>query len=1009
MRKLLLFCSLLVLIAGGAYAQSRQISGTVKDKDGNPLPAVTVAVLETQKSTTTNITGQFSIEAGSGQSIRFSYIGLSPQVVKITSSTNNIQVTLLENNADLNEVVVTGYKSEKKKDLSGAVSIVNMNQTLQESNSNILTDLQSRVPGIEVESDGTPGGDGTSIRIRGFSTLQSNGPLFVIDGLATTYAGALNPDDIESIQVLKDAASASIYGSRANEGVIVITTKKGKSKKATVTFDSYYGQNELIDNNFKMLNAQQWADVVWQSQINSGMSPSNPQLGAGSSPVIPQYLDAAHTLPAASTDWINVIMRRATNQNYNFGVNQSLDKSSFYFGMSYNNEQGIEKYTGYDRYTARFNSTFKVSDRVTVGENMSVSNFGEVKDNVLSDAILQNPLIPVYATNGNFGGPEDGLGSILNPLGELEQNKDNKSNNWRVFGNAFADVALLKGLTFHSSFGIDYNSYTMRAFTPAFQEGDFNITDNYLTQTETDGLDWTATNTLNYKYTKGKHSFELFGGIEAVKSTNNAFSAAGKDFLENDYSYAYLSNAESENGVSGGASGYTLYSQFAKLNYNYADKYLFAATIRRDGSSRFGTNNQYGVFPGFSGAWRISNEDFLKNIRQINDLKLRASWGETGNQQIGDYNTLNYFTTNHEFGTYDIQGTGTSSETSFYATQLGNENLKWESQKQTDIGIDATVLNMFTLSADYYDKISSNVLINPVLLAVYGGANPPYINAGSFQNTGFEFELDYKDKSVSDFHYGANFNIAFNQNKVVSLTNGVPNIQGTGPDRLTPGQPVGEFYGYVAEGLFTTQAEVNNSAIQAGKGLGRIRYKDLNGDGVIDDNDQTNIGNPNPKFIAGLNLNASYKGFDASVFLSGVYGNKIYNSLKALTDFTYSNTNFGAATLNAWTPSNPNSSIPAVNTSNSNDELRSSTYFVENGSYLKIKSIQIGYSIPSSSLSKLGVSKVRIYIQGQNLFTFTKYTGFDPEVGAGGVLSEGVDSQFYPHARGVNLGLNVTF
>ena len=980
----------------------------MRDNNTNPLEGVTVVALETQKSTITDKDGNFSIGANVGQTLKFTYIGLTPRTVKLSSNTN-LQITLSDSSSDLNEVIVTGYKTEKKKDLSGAVSIVNMNQTLQESNSNILTDLQSRVPGVEVESDGTPGGDGTSIRIRGFSTLQSNGPLFVIDGVATTYSGAINPDDIESIQVLKDAASASIYGSRANEGVIVITTKKGKTKKATVTFDSYYGQNEFHDNGFKMLNSQQWADVLWQAQENSGISPSNPVLGAGSTPVIPQYLDAAKTEPSSNTNWVDVIMQRATQQNYNFGVSQALDKSSYYFGLSYNSEDGVERYTGYDRYTTRFNSTFKVNDRITVGENISISNFGEVKDNVLSDAILQNPLIPVYATTGNFGGVVDGLGSIRNPLAELEENKDNKSNNWRVFGNAFADVALVKGLTFRSSFGIDYNSFTLRAFIPSYVEGTFDITDNFLNQTETDGLDWTATNTLNYKYTTGKHSFELFGGIEAIKSTNNAFSASGKDFLENDYSYAYLSTAESENGVSGGGSGYTLYSQFAKLNYNYADKYLFAATIRRDGSSRFGTNNQYGIFPGFSGAWRIKNEDFLKNVNYINDLKLRASWGKTGNQEIGDYNTLNFFTTNHEFGTYDIQGTNTSSQTSFYATQLGNANLKWESQAQTDIGLDATVIDIFTLSADYYDKISTNVLINPALLAVYGGANPPYINAGSFKNTGFEFDLGYKDKSPGDFHYGANFNIAFNKNTVVSLTNGVPYILGADANRLTPGQPVSEFYGYVAEGLFTTQAEVDNSAAQPGKGLGRIRYKDLNGDGVIDANDQTNIGNPNPKFISGLNLNASYKGFDASVFLNWVYGNKIYNSLKALTDFAYSPDNFGAATLNAWTPSNPNSPIPALNTNNLNDELRNSTYFVESGSYLKIKSIQIGYSVPASSLSKLGVSKVRIYLQGENLFTFTKYTGIDPEVGAGGVLSEGVDSQFYPHARGLNLGLNVTF
>ncbi|MBS1521362.1 MAG: TonB-dependent receptor [Bacteroidetes bacterium] len=993
----------------GDKAQIKSVSGQVTDNNGQPLPGITVRLKDSQQATVTDKNGVYHINVPDENAILiFQSIGFATQEIPVQGRTT-IDVKLVEENSRLNEVIVTGYKTERKKDISGAVSIVDVGETLKESNSNILTSLQSRVPGIEIESDGTPGGDGTSIRIRGFSSLSANGPLFVIDGVATTYSGALNPADIESIQVLKDAASASIYGSRANNGVIVITTKKGKTTKPVITFNSYYGQERLIDNNFQMLNSQQWANVLWQAEKNSGESPSNPVLGAGATPVIPQYLDAAKTLPSASTNWIDAIMRHSTNQNYDFGVGQSLDRSNYYFGMGYNNEQGIEKYTGYDRYTARFNSSFKLTNRISIGENVSVANFHEVKGNSLYDAVLQNPLIPVYANDGNFGGPVDGLGDKLNPLAELYFNKDNKSKNWRVFGNVFADVSILPGLNFHSSFGVDHNNSTLRAFTPSFTEGRFVIRDNFLTQSESDGLDWTATNTLNYKYQLGKHSFELFGGIEAIKSTSNAFSASGKDFLENNYSYAYLGNAEAQNGMTGGANGYTLYSQFGKFNYNYDNKYLFAATVRRDGSSRFGAANQYGVFPGFSAAWRAKNEDFLKDVVWLDDLKLRASWGITGNQEIGDYNTLNFYATNHEFGTYDIQGTNTSSQTAFFATQLGNAQLKWESQKQTDIGLDFTIFRSLTVSADYYNKVSTNVLINPVLLAVYGGANPPYINAGSFGNKGLELQLSYKDNNAGDFHYGVDFNIAFNSNKVLSLTNGVPYILGTYANRLTPGQPVSEFYGYVADGLFTSQAEVDNSASQPGKGLGRIKYKDLNGDGVIDSKDQTNIGNPNPKFISGLNLHASYRNFDASVFLSGAYGNKIYNSIRTLTDFAYFPFNFGKATLNAWSTSNTNSTIPELNTANLNNELRYSSYFVENGSYLKIKSIQVGYSLPKSVLSKIGVGTLRFYIQGQNLFTFTKYSGMDPQVGAGGVLSEGIDSQFYPHSRSVNIGLNVKF
>jgi TonB-linked SusC/RagA family outer membrane protein len=1011
MRKLLLFFAVLLATTGWSYAQVRPVRGTVTDKAGSPLEAVTVVVVETQRSVLTGRDGTFSIDAGNGQTIKFTYVGMSPKLVIVSSVTADLKIALEPTGNSLEDVIVTGYKTERKKDLSGSVTVVDMKEALKESNPNILTTLQSRVPGVQVQSDGTPGGNGTSIRIRGFSTVGANGPLFVIDGVATTYSGALNPNDIESIQVLKDAASASIYGSRANAGVIVITTKKGTTKAPTVTFDAYYGQNKIRNNNIQMLNAQEWGQVYWQAQRNSGIpNPTHPQYGNGASPVIPQYIDAAQTLPSANTNWIDAILRTANTQNYNLGISQALDRSNFYFGLNYSNEQGIEKYTNYQRFNARFNSNFKINKSITIGENISIANFYEIKANALYDAILQHPLIPLYDNKGNFGGPTDGLGDKLNPLGELYFNKDNKSKNWRIFGNVFADIAIWKGLTFRSSFGIDYNTATLRAFTPSFVEGRFNVVDNFLTQSNSDGLDWTATNTLNYKLQLGKHNFELFGGIEAIRSNANSFSGSGKSFLINDYSYAYLSTAQVQNGVSGGSSMHTLYSQFAKLNYNYGDRYLLAATIRRDGSSRFGKDNQYGIFPGVSAAWRISNEEFFKGFTdKISDLKLRASWGRTGNQEIGNYNTLNFYATNHEFGTYDINGSNTNAAVSYFATQLGNPQLKWESQTQTDIGIDLTVFDRITLSADYYDKESRDVLINPALLAVYGGAAPPYINAGQFQNKGFEFQAGYRDNATGDFHYSADFNITFNKNKVISLTNGVPYILGGQGNRLQPGQPVSAFYGYVADGIFKTDAEVNNGINQPGKGLGRIRYQDLNGDKVIDDNDRTWIGDPNPKFITGLNLSASYKGFDASVFVSAVYGNKIYNTIKSLTDFTYFPFNFGKATLTAWSTSNPNSSVPSVNLNNPNNELRTSTYFVENGSYLKIKSIQIGYSLPKSLISKIGINKARVYVQGQNLFTFTKYSGMDPEVGPGGVLNEGIDSQLYPHYKGVNLGLNVSF
>lgn len=1010
MRKFLLLCCLLTLIVTGSWAQKKSVSGKVTDKGGNPLDGATVGVVETQKSTLTNPDGTFTIEVANSQTLMFSYLGMEAKKFVINSDSKYLLVELDGNISILNEVVVTGYQKERKKDISGAVTVLNMKEAIKESNPNILSTLQSRVPGVQVESDGTPGGSGTSIRIRGFSTLGANGPLFVIDGVATTYSGAINPNDIASIQVLKDAASASIYGSRANGGVIVITTKKGNSRIPKINFDTYVGQNQQRGSNLPMTDAKQWGEVFWQAQKNSGIAnPSHPQYGNGATPVLPQFIDAAKQIPASNTNWQDVIYRKANTQNYNLGMSQAFDKSNYYFGANYNKDEGIEKYTGYERFAARFNSNFNLSDKLSFGENISVTNFSEVKGNALYDAVLQHPLIPVYDNSGNFGGPTDGLGDKLNPLGELYYNKDNKSKNWRIFGNVFGELTIVKNLKFRSSFGVDYNSSNLRAFTPSFTEGRFNVVDNFLTQSESNGLTWTATNTLNYELNLGKHQIGLFGGIEAIKSTSTAFAASGKNFLINSYDYAFLSTAQNQNGSSGSAGGYTLYSQFAKANYNYDDRYLLAATVRRDGSSRFGDANKYGVFPGFSGAWRINNEKFFKNIKQIDELKLRVSWGQTGNQEIGDYNTLNFYATNHEFGTYDITGSNTNAATSYFATQLGNAQLRWESQTQTDIGLDVQAFRNLSFSFDYYKKMSTNVLINPVLLAVYGGANPPYINAGEFENKGIEMAIGYRDHSTKDFHYSADFNISFNKNQVKSLTNGVPYILGAEGNRLTPGQPVSEFYGYVADGLFRTQSEVDNSPSQPGKGLGRIRYKDLNGDGVINEADRTNIGNPNPKFTSGLNLTASYKNFDASVFLSGVYGNKIYNSIKKLTDFAYFPFNFGTATLNAWSPTNTSSNIPAVNSNNPNNELRTSSYFVEDGSYLKIKSIQIGYTLPKKLLSKAGINRARIYLQGQNLFSFTKYSGIEPEIGAGGVLNEGVDAQLYPHAKSINFGLNVSF
>ena len=1009
MKQFILLTLLLVGLTSIAWGQTRVSGKTLSTGDGKELPGVTILEVGTNNGTTSDATGNFQLTVSPKSTLRFSAVGMKPQELPVSQASSPLTITMQEDAQSLNEVVVTGYQQEKRKDLTGAVAVVSLKQTLQESNANILTSLQGRVPGVVIQSDGTPGGSGTSIRIRGFSTINANGPLFVIDGVPTTYAGALNPNDIESIQVLKDAASASIYGSRASNGVIVVTTKRSTGSEPKVTFDAYYGV-QTLRNRIQMLNATEWGDVYWRAQRNSGITPTHPQYGNGPTPVIPQFIDAAKTIPSGNTDWLAATFKPSNIQSYNLGITFGGPKAKMFTSMNYVSDNGIQQFTGYDRLSLRLNGDFTIKDRITIGENLLVSRFSEVKANELSDAIFQHPLIPLYDNAGHFGGPTDGLGDKLNPLGVLSRNQNNRAQNWRILGNVYAQVKILDGLTAKTSLGVDYNNNKLRSFTPSFVEGRFNIIDNFLTTSFSDGFVTTWSNTLNYSKTIASvHQFDVLAGVEAVNSRNESFSSTKKGFLINTYDYAYAGAGTVLQAADGGASRFALLSQFGKINYAYRDKYLLSATLRRDGSSRFGAANKYGVFPAVSGGWRISDEAFMKPLRFVSDLKLRGSWGKTGNQEIGDFTTLNFYKTSAEFGNYDISGSNTGSSPGYYTSQIGNRDLKWESNTQTNVGIDLSLLdNKVSVTLDYFDKQTTGMLINPSLLAVNGQGASPFINAGQMQNRGFEGLVSYRGQ-VKEFSYNIDFNLSTYRNKVLSLGDGNDFFLGAEANRIVPGQPVSVFYGWVADGLFKSQAEVDAAAAQPGKGIGRIRYKDQNGDGVINDQDRTYIGSPHPTLLAGLNLSAQYKGFDLAVFVSGTFGNKIYNSTRKLTDFTYFPFNFGRATLTSWSPENPNSTIPSVNVNNPNDELRASSYFVENGSFVNVKNLVLGYTLPAPITSKLRLSRCRFYVQGQNLFIFTKYKGMDPEVGAGGPLSLGIDSQLYPHSRAVNFGLNLSF
>jgi TonB-linked SusC/RagA family outer membrane protein len=1016
MRRLLLFLPLLVLTIL-SYAQQEKISGTVTTKtDKTPLAGVTVQAKS--KTVTTDANGNFSIEASERESLTFTYVGMKTIIISVSEVLKGVPVEMEVGENSLDEVVITGYKSERKKDITGAVSVVNVSETIKESNANILASLQGRVPGVVINNDGTPGGTGFNVTIRGFSSTLGGGPLYVIDGVGTTNPAALTPNDLESIQVLKDAASATIYGARANNGVIIITTKKGKTPKTQINFSSYFGQQKLADR-LHFLNTEQYGQAVWQAYSYSGLAPSHSVYGNGATPVAAPFIDPGQTMATASTDWLDAIFQTSTIQSYNLSLNKASDKSTYFLGIDYTNDEGIQKYSNYDKFSTRANSNFNLNKRISVGENLQVSHYRQLNFGVraMNDATFQFPYIPIYDKNGNFGGPWAGDQSDKrNPLGELYNGRNNRSLNWRVLGNIYIDAEVIKGLNFKSSLGVDYTSFYVRNFAPTYIEGSHGNPIASLTTTQRFQRSYTWTNTLNYHFAFDEHIFDLFGGVEAIKNRQESFSGTNTGFIINDYNYAYLSGATGIATATGTGAEFALLSQFGKLNYSFADKYLFSATVRRDGSSRFGESQRYGIFPAFSAGWRLNKEKFLSNVHQINDLKLRGSWGQTGNQEIGDYNTVDFFRTNGDLSNYNLVGTPTGSSPGYYASQRGNPDLKWEAQTQTNIGLDFLGFkNHITVSLDWYNKQTTNLLISPPLLAVAGIANPPFVNSGKIQNKGTEYTLGYQNTFKSGLHLNADFNIAFNHNKVLALTPGVPYITNT-YGRIEPGHEINEFYGYIADGLFNSQKEVDDYKAKVTSGdfqakPGRIRYIDLNGDGKIDANDRTYIGKPNPKFNYGLNLSAAFKGFDAAIFFSGVSGNKIFNELRKYSELGIFPSNYSVSVLNVWTTTNTTATVPALQKTLTNNEGRTSTYFVENGSYLKIKSINIGYTLPKSIINRIGINSLRFYVQGENLFTFTNYNGMDPESVNSSTSNKGVDFQgaMYPHAKAVNFGLNANF
>ena len=1014
------------------YAQ--EIGGNVVDATGEPVIGATVMEKGTSNGTVTDFDGNFKLKVAAGKTLTFSYIGYQTQELP---AADGMKVTMQDDALALNEVVVTGYTTQRKADLTGAVSVVSVGELAKQNENNPIKAMQGRVPGMNISADGAPSGSAT-VRIRGIGTLNNNDPLYIIDGVPTK-AGMheLNGNDIESIQVLKDAASASIYGSRAANGVIIITTKKGKEGKIKIDFDASISV-QTYAHKMEVLNAKEFGKVMWQGYVNDGLDPNQNGLGyrydwgynAQGIPTLNgitmnKYLDVAGTTPAADTDWFKETTRTGLIQQYNVSLSSGSERSSSFFSVGYYGNKGIIKQSDFSRISARINTEYKLLkikdlDVITIGEHFTLNRTSEVQapGGFLQNVLQFNPSLPVRTTNGDYAGPVGGYPDRENPLARLDRNSDNRYTYWRLFGDAYIDINPLKDFHIRSSFGLDYSQKEQRIFTYPVTEGTVANPINGVEGKQEHWTKWMWNAIATYNLEIGKHRGDAMVGMEINREDDKWFSGKKYDYaiLNPDYMWPNAGVGEAE--AYGNGGGFTLVSFFGKVNYTYDDKYMASFTIRHDGSSRFGKNHRYGTFPSVSAGWRINQEKFLKDVSWIDNLKLRASWGQTGNQEIDNIARYTIFESNYgeagfggqSYGTsYDIAGTngGQQLPSGFKRNQLGNDDLKWETTTQTNLGLDFGLFrNALYGSFEWYYKKTKDILVYMPGIGVMGEGSSQWINAGEMLNKGIEFNLGYRG-DIGHFSYDVTGNIGTYRNEITKIpeTLAANGTFGGNGVKSVIGHPMGAQVGYVYDGIFKSQAEIDNHAQQDGAGLGRIRWKDLNKDGVINEKDQDWIYSPVPDFTWGLNIYLQYKDFDFTMFWQGAQGVDVISDLKKETDLwsglNISNLNKGRRLLDAWSPANPGSNIPAVSTMDNNNEKRVSTYFVENGSYAKLRTIQLGYNFPKSICEKIHLSRLRMYLSAQNLLTIKSknFTGVDPENANFG----------YPIPLNVTFGLNVSF
>jgi TonB-linked SusC/RagA family outer membrane protein len=1055
-------------VCSTAVAQETQVSGKVTGPGGEPLSGVTVQVRGTTTRTTTDANGRYELASPSDGVLLYGLIGYKG-AARTIAGRPTIDVALEPAVAVLDPVIVTGYTTQRRADVTGAVSSVNTEAMTQQTSASVLQRLDGRVPGVTVDAGGSPGAR-TTVRIRGISSFQNNDPLYIVDGtpVQDTYLNWLNPNEISSIQVLKDASAASIYGSRASNGVVIIETKKGRSGQRQVSLDVRTGIATPVKgyDNILIQNSLDYFEVMKVSQQNAGLAVKRNIYGDPNNPTVPAYIwpndgvgqscaapgptcttvvdpstyaltsDGTQLIMPGSpgTNWWKAVFGTGQYRDANLALSGGGDDNAYHVSFNYLDQDGTAAFTRLQRGGVRVNTTFNVN-KVTVGENITISrqrSYGGLDDgglgenNIVGKNIFQQPVVPIYDINGYFAsGKAVGLSNLTNPLKIAQAGQFNISTNDQVFGNVFGSLDAGRSVTLRSRLGFNLAQGSFHGFNAATPENSEvtavnGINENYNLFTE-----WTWSNTANFTRVVGQHNLTVLLGQEATANTNRFESGSCAGLINTDVDSRYIQDAlcdpTTKNVTSSGGKN-ALLSFFGKADYNYGDRYYLSLTVRRDGSSRLGPTNRWGTFPAIGLGWRLSRESFLAQNKTFSNMMLRFGWGVTGNQQIPSGRIVSQFGGDRGDTFYDIGGTGGTIRPGYKITAIGNPNLKWEENRSVNVGLD---LEFFegrgTFTADVYQRNTNNLLFDPRTPATAGSANPPIVNIGKMTNKGIDFSIGYRGTIGASTLWSVNFNGSHYKNEIVRIDGVSTFFQGPGiirdqnPVINQLGAPIGSFYGLVADGYYRDSADAA-PFFAGGARPGRIKFKDLNGDGQITGADRALIGSPHPDFTAGLDLSVRHGSWDFSATVFGTFGNDIFNVQKYWDVFRYFDTNVRADRLaNSWTPTNQAAKYPKLDAGDTWSRQFSS-YWVESGTYVRLRTLQIGYNLPPAMIRWIPVA--RVYVQAENLFTISGYSGLDPSLPAASVFGaagdirdqfRGVDQGSYPSNKTITIGVTTSF